>query len=211
MFGMDRMGLFFDKDGSAGGGTDDGAGKDADKDVKDTTKSADGKAGEDAAGKDADEKKFTQAELETIIDDRLKRERKKADDSAEKAKKKADEDALKANQEFQKLAEQRQTRIEELERSVNELNVIKEQAERYKTALDKQLKAMIEKLPKHILPLLEKMDPIEAMDYIGKHAKELGASFETYGRTPEGKEKTLSDDEKDEGKKQVASVIKRNF
>lgn len=206
-----RRGWFFEKDGSAGGSdnTDDSAG-DADKDKKDI-KSADAKAGDDAADKTKAEKKFSQADVDNILKDRLEREHKKAEADADKAKKKAEEDALVKNQEFKQLAETRQTKIGELETAYKELEPFKEQAEKYKAALEKQLKAMTEKLPKHILPLLSKMDPIEAMDYLTKNAKELGVSFENYSQTPEGKDKQLTDDEKNAGKQAQASVIRRSF
>ena len=78
----------------------------------------------------ADEKKFTQAELDTHIAERLKREKAKQDKAAADAKKKADADALAANAEWQKLAEQRQAELDEATAKVKaaELLELKRQA-----------------------------------------------------------------------------------
>ena len=211
MFDLYWRGWFFKNDGGAGDSkTDDGA-ADTDDVSKDTSK--DVKAGDDLekAKEKKEEKTFTQVEVDEIVKERLARAKKKADDEADKAKKKADEEALEKNQEFQKLAETRQTKITELESQMAELEPFKEQADKYKAALEKQLKAMQEKLPKHILPLLAKMDPIDAMDYITKNAKDLGVSVSTYSETPDGKDKTLTDDQKSEGKKAQTSLIGKNF
>lgn len=61
------------------------------------------------------EKLFTQAELDKLIDDRLKREREKAKTQAEKAAKEADERRQVEQGEWQKVAEERKTRLEQLE------------------------------------------------------------------------------------------------
>lgn len=205
--------LYFDKDAdsSGGGGTEDSAGDDADK--KKDGSAEDQKAGDDKDKSKAkeEEKLFTQAQLDALIDDRLKRERKKAEGEAEKARKKAEADALKDNQEWQKLAESRQTEIDDLTKEKAELEPFKDQAEKYKKALDSILAAQKKDLPKHIVELLEKMDPVEAMEYITKHAKDLGAKPGTYRETPDGKERSLKDEDKKEAEKASGTVITRNF
>ena len=72
----------------------------------------------------ADEKKFTQAELDAHIAERLKREKAKQDKAAADAKKKADADALAANAEWQKLAEQRQAELDEATAKVKAAEVL---------------------------------------------------------------------------------------
>jgi len=204
------FGLYFDKDESgSGGGTDDSAEDKADK----KEESAESKAGDDKGKSKAkkEEKTFTQAELDAIIDDRLKRERKKADDATEKARKAAEEEALKKNQEWQKLAETRATEIDTLTKEKTDLEPFKEQAEKYRTALTAILEKQKKSLPKFVLPLIEKMDPVEAMQYITEHAEELGAKPETYGETPDGKERKLNDDDKQKSKEASTSVITRSF
>jgi len=203
-------GLYFDKETGGGSGTDDGAGDPADK--KKDESAEDSEAGDDKdKAKARDEKKFTQAELDQIVKDRLERERKKSEAEAEKVRKKAEEEALSKNQEWQKLAEQRQARIDELEKQSAELEPYQAEAKKYRAALEDQLKKVKEKLPKHLLPLIEKLDPVEAMAYITEHAEELGAKPSTYSETPDGKEKKVTDDDKKEAQKASTSVITRSF
>jgi len=210
-----RTCLYFDKDPDASGGaqeddpkTDDSAGGDPEKagkkkkEVADITFSAD-----------------QQAFIDQKIGEARTKEREKAKAELEaetaKAKKKADEEALKDKQEWQKLAESRQTEIDDLTKQKTELEprlqASEDQAEKYKKALDGILAAQKKDLPKHIVELLEKMDPVEAMEYITKHAKDLGAKPLTYSETPDGKEKKVSDDDKKEAQKAADTVITRVF
>jgi hypothetical protein len=198
---------YFDNDGGSGGGgkTEDGTEEKSEKDNSDAGDDKDkGKAKKE-------DKLFTQAELDAIIDDRLKRERKKSEDVAEKARKKAEDEALAKNQEWQKLAETREKEIADIAKEKSELEPFKEQAERYRAALNAQLAKVKERLPKYLLPLIEKMDPVEAMAYITEHAEEIGAGPETYGETPKSREKKVSDDDKKKAQDTVASVITRSF
>jgi len=204
------MGWYFDKDESgAGGNTDDSA---EDKSDKEKSKSEESKAGDEKEkSKAQEEKKFSQAELDAIIDDRLKRERKKSEDATEKARKKAEEEALTKNQEWKTLAETRATEIADLTKEKAELEPFKEQAEKYKAALDDQLKKIKEKLPKHLLPLIDKLDPVEAMAYITENGEALGAKPSTYSETPDHKEKKVSDEEKKEAQKASSTLVTRVF
>lgn len=201
------MGWYFDKDESGGGGQPDDSAEDA-SDQSDPSKAGEG-AENGKAGKK--ERLFTQAELDQHIDDRLKRERKKAEEAAEKARKKAEEEALTKNQEWQTLAETRSQEIATLTKERDELAPFKEQAERYRAVLDAQLAKAKERLPKHILPLIDKLDPVEQMQYLTDHAEELGTKPTTYSETPDPKQKKVTKDEEREGQRAVASVISRNF
>ena len=204
--------LYFEKDGGAGGGQSDD---------KDDQKTDDSTGGEDAekAGKKKGVKVTFTPEQQALVDQQIgeartkEREKAKAELDAEtaKAKKKADEAALKDKEEWKTLADQRQADIDELTKQKTELEPFKQQAEKYKKALDDILAAQKKKLPKHILTLIEKLDPVDAMAYITENAEALGAKPETYGETPEGKEKKISDDEKKESQKASGSVITRSF
>lgn len=204
-----RRGWFYQADVGSGGGADDAAGDDPDK----KKFGEDPKAGidPDKAKAKKEEKTFTQAELDQKVEERLQHERRKSEKDAEKIRQKAEADALEKNQEWQKLAEKRQTRIDELEKQSTELTPFKEQAEKYKAALDAQLTERKKTLPKFILPLIEKMDPVEAMQYITEHAEELGGKPDTYSETPDGKEKKVSDDDQKDAQKASGAVITRNF
>lgn len=200
-----RRGLYFQK-------TDPGAGGAADPDAEKEDKSAaDETTTEDKGKAKKEEKTFTQAELDQKVEERLQRERKKNEVDAEKARKIAEAAALEKNQEWQKLAEERQKEIDTLTKEKADLDPFKEQAEKYKNALDGILAKQKEKLPKHILTLIEKMDPVDAMAYITENAEALGAKPETYSETPEGKEKKVTDDDKKEGQRASSNVINRTF
>ena len=69
------------------------------------------------------EKTFTQAELDAIIEDRLKRERRKAADAADAARKQAEADAAAKNGEWQKLAEQREQELKQARAEAREATI----------------------------------------------------------------------------------------
>ena len=205
------LGWYFDKDdgtSSGSGGKKDDSAEDKTDDKSDESKAGDEK---DKAKSEKKEKTFTQAELDQIVKDRLERERKKHEADADKARKDAEAAALEKNEEWQKLAEKRAQDLQTLSQEKADLEPYKEQAEKYKKALDDQLAKIKEKLPKHLLPLIDKLDPVEAMAYITEHAEELGAKPSTYGETPEGKERKLNDEDKKKAQDASGTLITRTF
>ena len=199
-----RSGLLFEKDGGAGDGNPDDSAEDE----------AKKKAAESDAGDDTDtkaEKKFSQADLDRIVKERLDREKKKSDEAAAKAKKDAEDAALAKNQEWEKLATQRQTEIDDIKKTVAELEPFKEQAEKYKTALNAQLTEIKKSLPKFVLQLIDKMDPVDAMKYITDNADELGAKPETFSATPRHKEKKVKDEDAKAAEQASSSIISQGF
>ncbi len=177
MFGF--KGVNFDKDSGNGGG---GAGAD--------TADSTGAAGNgdqtitnaDNAGDDKDKGKQSQkvtfspeqqAEVDMIVKERLAREKKKSEADADKVRKQAEEEALTKNKEFEQLAETRKAKVGELEAQVTELTQYKDLAEKYKGAMEKILDAQLSKLPLSIKALMARLDPIEKMEYLTEHAKEL--------------------------------------
>lgn len=69
-----------------------------------------------------EEKKFTQAELDNILKDRLARDEAKRKADEDKARKQGEEEALKKNAEWQKLAEKNQA---EKDAALKELETLK--------------------------------------------------------------------------------------
>ena len=203
------MGWYFDKDESGAGGTTDDSAEDKSDDKSDDKKDK-SKAGDEKTDPKA-EKKFSQAELDQIVKERLDRERKKSESAAEKARREAEEAALAKNQEWQQLAEKRAKDLEALTREKAELEPFKEQADKYKAALNAQLKTIREKLPDYLQEVVDKMDPVEAMDYITKHADKIGAKLSTYSETPEGKEKKVSSEDEKQSQQTSGSIITRVF
>jgi len=208
-------GLFLD-DSAAGGGQASDT----------TTENSTGAAGEgdqakanaDQAGDDKDKGKQTtkvtftseqQAAVDQIVKERLEREHKKSEANAEKARKAAEEEALVKNKEFETLAETRKTKVSELEAQIAELAPFKKQAEDYKAAMEKIVKTQVDKLPAPIKSLLERLDPIEKMQYIADHAKEL--NIEVIGvpetETNDSNNK-LSEEAQAKAKKNNASMVK---
>lgn len=208
LFDLLRKGWYFDKDepGSGGGKPDDST-----EEKPDDKKSDDSEAGDDKKKKAKEEKVYSKAEVEEIVKERFERERRRLAKDAEEKLKTAEEETLAKNQEWQKLAETRATEIADLTKEKADLEPFREQAEKYKKALDDQLAKLKEKLPKYILPLIEKMDPVDAMTYITENAEALGAKPETYSETPDGKEKKVSDDDKKKSQEASTSVITRSF
>lgn len=205
------LGWYFDKEGGAAG-----AGQDGNDPVTDD--SAGGGDAEKAGKQKVTPGTFTpeqQAAVDLLIGEARKKEREhfkaELDKESAKAKKKAEEDALKDKEEWKTLAEKRQAENDELTRANAELEPFKEQAEKYKAALDAQLATIKVKLPKHLLPLIDKLDPVEAMAYITEHADELGAKPSTYSETPEGREKKVSDEDKQAAQKASSTLITRTF
>jgi len=111
-----------------------------------------------------------QAHIDAIIKDRLKRAREKSDRDAEDARKKAEQDVLAKNAEWQKLAEQCGTEIDGLK---TELTGSQEKAGRFEKALQAQLDAAKKDLPAAVLTLLDKLDPVEQLEWIAENAGEI--------------------------------------
>lgn len=120
------------------------------------------------------EKLFTQDDLNRAIDERLKRERTKAETQAQKAAQEADERQKVAQGEWQKLAEERKAQIDKLAPQG-------ELAERLQALVAKQLDAEIGQWPESvraIVPSAESslLDRIEWADRTRPLALELMAA-----------------------------------
>jgi hypothetical protein len=178
MFGEKFHGIYFDKDSGAGGGAADTADSTGTEAKGEQVRADVENAGDDKAKskQTAEKVTFTDAQqiaVDQIVKERLERAQRKAENEAEKLRKQAEEQSLLKNQEFEKLAEQRKTMVGTLEAQVLELTPYKEQAEKYKGAMEKIVKAQVDKLPPALKVLVEKLDPIEQITYMTEHAKEL--------------------------------------
>lgn len=113
----------------------------------------------DAARQNAEEKRFTQAELDAIVKDRLERAGKKAADATAKAKADAEAAALAEQGKYKELHDAAAAKVTELE-------PFRERAERLEASLNKRWEAEKAIVPDYILPLLDKMPVDERLDYI---------------------------------------------
>jgi hypothetical protein len=119
-----------------------------------------------ATGNGGTEPTYTKAQVEALVEDRLRRDREKRERDTAKATETAEADRLKEQQKYAELAEQRQTRISELEPQA-------QQAERYEAALKKHLDAARKDLPGHITELLDQLDVAAQLEWISAHQAEL--------------------------------------
>ncbi len=127
-----------------------------------------GQQGEHAQQQNAGDgdKRFTQAELDAIVADRLKRANESAERKAAKERQEAEERAATEQGEFKKLAETRAARLAELE-------PLEATAKRYEAALTKHLDAARKDLPAHITALLDKLPVDEQLDWIAANQEQL--------------------------------------
>jgi hypothetical protein len=106
------------------------------------------------------------------------REARKAAEREQAARKKAEEDAekerLAAEGKFKELAEAADKRALAAEAKIAELEPVATQLERYKTALDGYVKAARAAVPAHVQTLLDRLDPVEQLDYLSKNADAFG-------------------------------------
>jgi len=168
--------------------------------------------GDKDKGKQSTKVTFTpeqQAAVDLIVKERLEREHKKSEANAEKARKAAEEEALVKNKEFETLAEARKTKVGELEAQIAELTPFKDQAEKYKAAMEKIVKTQVDKLPAAIKTLLERLDPIEKMQYIADHAKELNIEVIAVPETETSDSNNkLNEEAQAKAKKNNATMVK---
>jgi len=207
--------FLFDQNGGGGSSTDTSAGGAEDTQGKQTeTEPKPKKTGDEAKEKKkaVEWSSEQQEELNRLIGETRKEERKKAhaDFTTEtaKAKKDADDKALEEKQEFKTLAEKRQAEIEQLKTQVTELSTAKEQGEKYKAALESHLKTQIEKLSKPYQALISKLDPLEQIEFLTKNAKDLGVKLESIDPTPAEKENDVDGERQAQAKKTMATLVK---
>lgn len=160
-----------------------------------------------------EEKKFSQADVERIIKERLERERKKAEQDRQKAEEDARAKALKEQGEFKQLAEEQALRLAKLEEQVKEVEALQEQVKRYSESLQKQLEEQKKSLPDAILALLEKQDPLEQLDWLAKHRESLTKSSASgIPPTPRaGNSQTMTEAEREERRKRFGQQIRAFF
>lgn len=132
-------------------------------------------------------KEELQSHVEAILKERLEREKRKQEAATVKAKEDAEADALVKNQEWQKLAEQREGKLGELEKRIAELEPYQEKTERYEKALKAHLETQRQGLAAHMLTLLDKLDPVEQLEYIAANREALNAPTQGQdGKRPAG-------------------------
>jgi uncharacterized membrane protein YqiK len=144
------------------------------------------KAAAEEEAKKAAEKKFSQAELDNIVKERLEREKAKREEAAAKAKADAEAEAAKKNGEFQKLAEQREKELNEALSKVKTVDTL--QAENAEMA--KAMQAVIDQqtatLPDPVKELLKGLSPTKQLEWLAKNAASFTNSTTQVQKTGAG-------------------------
>lgn len=137
------------------------------------------KSGDDKGKAEA---KFTQADLDRIVTERLERERQKQEKVAEDARKKAEEEALATRQEFEKLAEQRGQTIDklkpELEKAKADVETLQSRVQALEEAMRADVSAELNglNLQASVAELLKGKDLLEQRTWLTAHREELKKS-----------------------------------
>lgn len=130
----------------------------------------------------------TEADFQRRVDDmlreRLERERVKAEKAAAKAREDAQAEAAAKNGEWQQLAETRAAKIAEMEAQLAGLDATTARAQRFEAALAQQVGALRKDLPKHLAPLLDKLDVVEQLEWLAANRQELAAKLSGVPPTP---------------------------
>ncbi len=119
------------------------------------------------------EKKFTQADIDRIVEERLGRAARKAEETQRKAEETAAANALKEQGEFKTLAEKHAIRISELEKQAEEIEAMKLKSAAYEELIKKQVEAQMKSLPEIFKSLLVRMTPTEQLDWLSANAEKL--------------------------------------
>lgn len=149
----------------------------------------------------ADDKRFTQAELESELAKRLDRKERQAKEREEKARKEAEERTLAEQGEYRKLAEQRAQELADAQRELEGAKETATQLSRYKKTVTTYLEAQRKALPAPILSLLDKLDPVDQLEWIAMNAAELtkpSAPDINAGARGNGTTKGLTDAEREQ-------------
>lgn len=115
--------------------------------------------GTNSGNNGGDDKKFTQAELDRIVQERLDRDRKKREAEAEKTRQEAEREALKQKEEYKALTETQE----------KELGELRPKAERYDTLAElvtKQLRDEVDAWPEEVKNLLPDSEPVEVLTFL---------------------------------------------
>lgn len=119
------------------------------------------------------DKLFTQADIDRIVTERLSREEKKRAEVADKARREAEEKSLAENAKWQELAEKRAKDLEAASAAMKELESAKATSEAQAQALGRYLDAERKGLPDHIIGLLDKLPPLQQLEWLAENKEKL--------------------------------------
>lgn len=122
---------------------------------------------------------FTQADVDRIVNERLAREKGKAEAAQKKATDEAAAKALADNQQFKELSEKQAGQLAKLEadlaEAVKNVETLTGDAGKYRQALEANVAERRKGLPDHILALLDNLDPVAQLNWLTTNAEKLGS------------------------------------
>lgn len=151
---------------------------------------------------------FTQADVDRIVRERLERDRFLREREAGRARAESDAAQQKDWRELEEQAREAEQRNISLQARVGELEPLGKTAERYRQALEKVLLTEKKDLPVHLSVLLEKLDPVEQIEYLAGNRQELGLSARADGvpASPVPKERSLSEEDMEAARRGQAGL-----
>lgn len=196
-------------DGNTGAGKKDGDGDPP------AAKKDDGD-GEPAGKKD--EPTFTNAQVEQIVKERLERERRRQEKAKADEKQELERQRLEAQQEYEQLATNLQTELDELKPELDSLRAqVTERDEligRYGEVVTSIIAQRTEKLAAPITSLLSNMEPLERLEWLNANSAELGAGAATMTvpNTPKSAAKNGANNEAgDAARKRMGQTARTKF
>lgn len=159
------------------------------------------------SGTDKPTPTFTQSDVDRIVNERLDRERKKAETVAQKAREEAESKALADQAKFQELADKRGKQVTDLETAnatlTTQLEAVTTKADRHEKAIQALLAEQMKAVPEHLHSLLSKLDAVEQLEWIAGNADKLKTATNGVPPTPKAtvsdgfdKEKAMKDAER---------------
>lgn len=113
---------------------------------------------------------FSTDDVERIVKERLERAERKAKEKADKDREAADAAKLAENQQYKELADKATAKATKLEA---DYETTKEKAERYEAALTTYLATQRKTVPSHLHGLLDKLDPVDQLEWIAANGDKL--------------------------------------
>lgn len=159
------------------------------------------------SGTDKPTPTFTQSDVDRIVNERLDRERKKAETATQKAREEVESKALADQAKFQELADKRGKQVTDLETAnatlTTQLEAVTAKADRHEKALTKLLAEQLKAVPEHLHSLLNKLDAVEQLEWIAGNADKMKTATNGVPPTPKptvtdgfDKEKAVKDAER---------------
>lgn len=144
-----------------------------------------------------DERRFSQADVDRLITERLERERRRSEQERERAEAAAEERRLAEQQEFQRLAEQRGERIVELETRVQQIESLTQERDDALSVVRTLVEQELSAAPDYVRDAIADRNPVAQLQYLNQHrdkwSKNLPMGARETGKASQPREMTKED------------------